>query len=161
MTKRGGTAPPRFISFPFLTTSRLNSYPPLPRSNATCFAANGEGSTPSPFVFMHFDANREGSTLPIVLHHCPQERENTLVLEGGGCIRAITLAPPMSTTLENKQTHSFSVAVVVVQAHCPPPPTKMSICARFHWWFFSSITSFHHPRKRAHVCSFSRWLFSR
>src|SRR6266545_6646911 len=113
--KRGGTAPPHFVSFPFLTTSRLNLYPPLPRSNATCFAANGEGSTPSPFVFVHFDANREGSTpLPVVLHHCLQERANTLVLEGGGCTRALTLAPPTSTTLENKQTRSFSVVVVVV-----------------------------------------------
>ncbi len=44
---------------------------------------------------------------------------------------------------------------------CSPPPTKTSIRAHFHWRFFSSTTSFHHPRKRAHVCSFSQWLFSR
>src|SRR6266545_2613103 len=155
-TKRGGTAPPRFVSFPFLTTSCSNSYPPLPRSNAMCFTANGEGSTPSPFVFVHFDANREGSTpLPVVLHHHPQERANTLVLEGGGCTRALTLAPPMSTTLENEQTHSFSVAVVVVQAHCPPPPMKMSIRACFHWQLFSRPTTVpHHPRKRAYMLVF-------
>src|SRR6266540_193489 len=115
VTKRGGTAPPCFVSFPFLTTSRSNLYPPLPHSNVTCFTANREGLTPSPFVFVHFDANREGSTpLPIVLHHRPQERANTLVLEGGGCTRALSLAPPTSTTLENEQTRSFSVVVVVV-----------------------------------------------
>src|SRR6266540_7206872 len=85
VTKRGGTAPPCFVSFPFLTTSRSNLYPPLPRSNVTCFAANGEGSTPSPFVFVHFDANREGSTP----------------------------SPLVSTTaLKNKQTRSFLSAVV-------------------------------------------------
>src|SRR6266545_6834643 len=97
--KRGGTAPPHFVSFPFLTTSRLNLYPPLPRSNATCFAANGEGSTPSPFVFVHFDANREGSTP----------------------------SPLFSTTaLKNKQTRSFLRAVVVLKHlswhHQRPPP---------------------------------------
>src|SRR6266545_2349865 len=100
-TRRNGTSSFRLLSISHHLSLELISTPPSLECDV--FRRQRGGFNSLPFCFRAFQCKQGGfNPPPVVLHHRPQERANMLVLEGGGCTRALTLAPPTSTTHKGK-----------------------------------------------------------